>query len=274
VRFAPGGPPSYVVAETPLWEAELTDEGAEERRRLMAEGTRLHKQAKALHAQGSTREGFALDDQVDAINARYRELLPDVMVARSPASGEVVRWPIDMMGLDAWFWDYLTPVRREAEPLPADWIAMTGAMRLGEPVEHPPFAVVPGPDVPFVVPRILGADGVRAVVAEVPVGAHTGWTTTYFGEPPEDVTLVNVWGTNTYPVFEDSDWVGWDWDEPTVAEYDFDLAPWLRSGKLLWLDADTLRHGLDGCPFVGLAGRRLITVIRNGVVLHVDAFAG
>jgi hypothetical protein len=256
----------------------LTDEAAEDRERLMAEGTRLRKQAKALVEEGRTQEGFALDDQVDAINARYRELLPDVTVARSPSSDEVVRWPIDTMGLHAWFWNYLTPVRRTVEPLPSDWIAMTGAMRLVDPVEHPPFAVVPGPDTPFVVPRILDAEGVRAVIAEVPVGAHTGWTITYFGQPPEDVTLVNVWGTNTYPVFEDGEWIGWDWDTPTISEYDFELAPWLRSGKLLWLEqgdeSATLREGADGCPFVGISGQRLITVISNGVIQHLDAFVG
>jgi hypothetical protein len=250
-------------------------EVTEERNQLMAEGTRLHKQAKALRAEGRTQESFTLNDQVNAINARYRELLPDVTVARCPGDNEIVQWPIDTLGLHAWFWDYLTPVRRTVEPLPPDWIAMTGAMRLADPVEHPSFTVVPGPDVPFVVPRILEADGVRAVIAEVPVGAHTGWAITYFGQPPDDVTLVNVWGTNTYPVFEDGEWIGWDYDIPTVEDDDFDLTPWLRSGKLLWLapgdESATLHDGPDGCPFVDLPGQRRITVISNGKVQHVSS---
>lgn len=253
----------------------MTDEAAAERRRLMAEGTRLHQQAKALIAADRTQEGFALDDQVDAINAQYRELLPDVTVARGPGSDEIVRWPIDTMGLDAWFWDYLTPVRRTPESPPRDWIAMTGAMRLADPVEHPSFAVVPGPDAPFVVPRILGAEGVRAVIAEVPVGAHTGWTVSYFGTPPENVTRVNVWGTNIYPVCRDSVWTGWDYDTPTISAYAFDLTPWLRSGKLLWIEpgdeSATLHDGPDGCPFVDLPGQRRITVISNGEVQHVSS---
>jgi hypothetical protein len=256
----------------------LVDEAAAERRRLIAEGTRLRKQAKALEDSDRITEALALDSRRDAINQRYRELLPDVTVARCPHSGEVVRWPIDTMGLDAWFWDYLTPVRRTAQPLPHAWIAMAGAMRLADPVEHPPFAVVPGPDVPFVVPRILNADGVRAVIAEVPVGAHTGWAVSYFGPSPENVPLVNVWGANTYPVFEDGVWTGWDWDRPRVSQYDFALSEWLRSGKLLWIepgdDSATLREGPDGCPFVDLPGQRRITVIRNGVVQHIGAFAG
>jgi hypothetical protein len=85
----------------------LTDEAAGERRRLMAKRARLHKQAKALHAADKKIEGSAVDDRVDAIRARYRELLPDVTVACCSRTGEVVRWPIDTMGLDAWFWNYL-----------------------------------------------------------------------------------------------------------------------------------------------------------------------
>ncbi|MFL6125582.1 hypothetical protein [Actinophytocola sp.] len=251
---------------------------ADERRRLMAEGTRSHEQAKALRDADRMTEAFALFDRVHDINRRYRELLPDVTVARCPHTRALVRWPIDTMGLDSWFWDYLAPVRRVPQSLPPTWIAMTGAMRLAEPVEHPAFAVVPGPDAPFVVPRILRGDGVRAVIAEVPVGGHTGWALSYFGTPPEDVALVNLWGTNTYPVHEDGEWVGWDQARPSVAHYDFDLVPWLRSAKLLWIEpgdeSATLREGPDGCPYTGIAGRRQITVISNGVVRHVRAFAG
>jgi hypothetical protein len=65
---------------------------------------------------------------------------------------------------------------------------------------------------------------------------------------------------------------------PRVSRYDFELAEWLRSGKLLWIDpgdeSATLREGPDGCPFLDLAGQRRITVIANGVVQHIGTFAG
>jgi hypothetical protein len=237
-----------------------------ERARLLAEGARLAAQRSPDL------------NRVQEVNRRYRALLPDVTVARSPESGALVTWPIDVFGLDGLFWDYESPVRRPSSSRPPDWLAMTGAMRLADPVEHPPFAVVPGPEVPFVVPRILNAPGVRAVVAEVPVGRHTGWTITYFGPQPEGVRLVNRWGTNTYPIYRENGRGGWDWDIPKVAAFDFELGPWLDASTLLWLEpgdeSAALREGASGCPFVDLPGRRRINVIRNGRIQHLASFAG
>ncbi|GAB7037013.1 MULTISPECIES: hypothetical protein [Catenuloplanes] len=254
------------------------DDTAGERRRVMSESHRLRAEARALRAGGRARDAFPLWDRIEELTHRYRDLLPDVPVARCPHTGELVRWPIDTAGLDTWFWDYLNAVRRTPQPLPPSWIAMTGAMRLTEPVETPPFAVVPGPGVPFVVPRILGAPGVRAVLAEVPVGAHTGWAVTYFGPRPPDVRLVNLWGTNTYQVFDDGVWRGWDRHRPRISEYDFALTGWLESGALRWIapgdDTATLRTGAADCPFVDLPGSRRIAVLANGTVQHLAAFAG
>jgi hypothetical protein len=237
-----------------------------ERSRVVAESNRL----LAQKSPSPTR--------VMEVNRRYRELLPEVTVARCPYSGDLVRWPIDVAGLDGPFWDYVRSVRRPPSSLPRAWLAMTGAMRLATPVEHPPFAVVPGPGVPFVVPRVLDGPDVRAVIAEVPVGRHTGWAITYFGPGPEGVPLVNLWGRNTYPVVEDGVNRGWDQIRPRVSQYDFELTGWLRSGKLLWIEpgdeSASLRSGPDGCPYVDLPGERKITLIANGAIQHLSAFAG
>jgi hypothetical protein len=255
----------------------MTD-NAGQRRLLMAEGIELRAQAKALRDADRDEEALGLLERIWEINQQYRELLPEVIVARCPHTDTLVRWPIETMGLNAWYWSYLTTISRTPDELPPTWLAMAGAMRLVEPFEHPPFAVVPGPDVPFVVPRILKKRGIRAVLAEVPVGAHTGWAISYFGPELKHTKLVNLWGTNTYPVYEDGVWQGWDWDPPTVSKFDFDLASWLRSGKLLWIEpgdeSGTLREGPADCPFVDLPGERKITVVRNGKIQRVEAFAG
>ncbi|MFI9586820.1 hypothetical protein ACIHCQ_34470 [Streptomyces sp. NPDC052236] len=257
---------------------DRTDDYTTERARLMAEGNRLREQARESYRAGRMDEALRLRARIAEISRWYEDSQPEITVARCPHSGVPVRWPIDTVGLDSWFWEYLNPARRPPDVLPPTWLAMTGAMRLSDPVEHPPFAVVPGPEVPFVVPRILNSPGVRAVLGEVPVGRHTGWAISYFGPPPENVELVNLWGSNTYPVYEDGAENGWDWDVPRVSQYDFELTDWLRSGALLWIapgdESATLREGPDGCPYVDLPGRRTITVIANGVVTHVAEFAG
>ncbi|MBB5807629.1 hypothetical protein F4560_007397 [Saccharothrix ecbatanensis] len=255
-----------------------TDDFMVERATLMAEGDLLRVRARESFRADRVDEAFADYDRIDEIAQRYRELLPEVTVARCPHSGALVRWPIETAGLDGWFWEYLAATRRPPADLPPTWLAMSGAMRLRKPVEHPPYAVVPGPDVPFVVPRILRGPGVRAVLSEVSVGVHTGWVISYFGPPPVGVRLVNLWGTNTYRVGRDGVGEGWDWDIPGVSQYDFELTEWLRSGALLWIapgDASaTLREGPGGCPYTKLRGRQKITVISNGVVQRVAEFVG
>jgi hypothetical protein len=241
----------------------------DERARLMAEANRLRAQADRYDEAGRTRKALPLWPRVEEILRRYEELLPEVTVARCPHSGELVRWRIDTFGLDGRFWEYDTAIRRLPESLPRAWLAMTGAMRLAEPVEHTPYVVNPGPGVPFVVPRILASPGIRAVIAEVPVGAHTGWAISYFGPKP-DVRLVNTWGKASYPVFRDGVQGGWDADSPSMSDYDFALTTWLRSGSLLWIapgdESATLREGPSGCPFVALPGPRTVPLVLNGTV--------
>ncbi|EOD68971.1 hypothetical protein [Amycolatopsis vancoresmycina] len=253
----------------------MTDDPGAERRRLTAEANQLKARALELRAAGRDEEAFPLWDRITEINRWYRRMLPAVTVARSPDTGEVVQWPLDTYGLDGKFWAYDATIRRLPTSVPPTWLAMAGAMRLADPVEDTPFTAVPGPGVPFVVPRILAAPGVRAVLAEVPVGRHTGWTISYFGPEPEGVPLINLWGTHDYPVYVPGEPRGWATAAADVADYDFELAGWLESGKLLWLEpgdeSASLREGADGCPFLDLPGERLIAVVTNGSVRRVEA---
>jgi hypothetical protein len=254
----------------------MTDDFLAERGPLMAERNRLRERLRALNEADRWRPAVPLRDRLTQIRRRYEALLPEVTVARCPFDGGLVRWPIDTAGLDGSFWDYRASARRHPQARPPRWLAMTGAMDLTAPVEHTPYLAIPGPGVPFVVPRILGRQGVRAVVAQVPVGAHTGWAISYFGPLP-DTSLVNLWGTDTYPVVDDDGrWLGWDRVDETASAYDFELAGWVGSGKLLWIepgdDSGTLHEGLDGCPYVGLSGPRKIGIVAEGEVRYVNEY--
>ena len=195
-----------------------------------------------------------------ALRAEYVAGLPRVKVARCPFTDAVVTHSLDTAGLDGLWWRY-EDVVQQAEDLPATFFALTGAVRLGEPVEDVPFLVKPGPEAPYVVPRILLHNDVRAVVSQVAVGAHTGYAVTYFADPaPPLLARVNTWGANEH-WFTDERGTWWDSSDEDESELDFELAPWVDSGKLRWVapgDADgRLRTGLDGCPYVDLpAGGR------------------
>ena len=115
------GPPPVVTTSGEAGLAMPNDPTAE-RARLMAESFRLLGQDSPD------------PNRVRDVNRRYRTLLPEVVVARCPDSGEPVRWPIDVFGLDGRFWDYVNSIRRPPRALPPGWLAMTGALRpAGEP---------------------------------------------------------------------------------------------------------------------------------------------
>jgi hypothetical protein len=200
----------------------------------------------------------ALDDVTDA----YLAALPRVDVARCPFTGVTATIAIDTYGLDGPWWNALAALR-PVEARPATLVAFTGALRLAAEVERPRHLVKPGPGVPFVLPRLMAVDGVRAVIRAVAVGAHLGWTIAYFAERfPEDAARANDWGADHYPLAD-----GWDAVPDSGEVRDFDLAPWIERGRLAWIapgDATlTPRTTVEGCPFVGLAGERGIQRIEG-----------
>lgn len=250
----------------------MTEELKADRRTLLDQGNRLKAEARRLAAAGDQASATPLLDERTDLRKRYIALLPEVQVARCPFSDDVVRWPIDTVDLDGWFWDHDAPARRQPA-VPKKWLAMTGAMRLAETVAPAPFSCLPGPGAPFVVPRLLGEQGVLAVISQISVGAHTGWPITYFGPLPGDRGLENLWGTGGFPVFDDDgDFLGTGETPPWPPRYDFDLEPWLESGKLLWVapgdESVVLREGADQCPYVGIEGPHGIAFVENGGVRH------
>ena len=245
----------------------MTSDVAALRGQLLAEGNRLAAQGRDAAAAGDREAARSARTRWWTLRSRYADQLPDVTVARSPDTGALVRWPIDTIDLDGWFWDHDLPARRDPQP-PPGWLTMTGALRLAAPPTPAPFTCAPGADVPAVIPRILTQPGVRAVLAEVPIGPHTGWTVTYFGPRPP-FPLANLWGTDRYPAAGPGGW-GWDTEPPEGHDNDYELGTWLDSGRLLWITPGDptarLRSGPADCPYLDLPGRRTPAIIRDGAV--------
>ena len=200
----------------------------------------------------------------------YRALVPVVPVSRSPISGEIVEHSLDFFGIDGWWWDFESPIR-PTEPLPNDLVAFTGALALGGELEDTAFFVQPGPAVPFVIPEILSQDGVQAVVSSQAIGNHFGYLILYFAaDYPSDGPRTNDWGSrrSTQVVADGS--LMWGEEFHLELDYDFELGPWLESESLLWIEPGdeelSLRHGIAGCPYLGLAGVREVQLIKSGEV--------
>ncbi|MFE3188716.1 hypothetical protein ACFXHA_06875 [Nocardia sp. NPDC059240] len=237
---------------------------------LLAEGNRLNQLHREL---GTTPEGSQAFSQSGAVRKKYIDWLPELPVARSPFTDELVTWPIDNVDLDGWYWNWRNPIRRRKSTVPSDWLCMGGAMRLTEPLTAMPFDFcMPGPDVPYVVPRLLELPETRAVISQVPVGPHIGWAITYFTTGrPSRFPLENTWGAQEYDVYDNSGhWRAWGEHAQTPRDYSFELRPWLESGKLLWIvpgdPALTLRSGTADCPYLDLPGQRRMQMINNGTI--------
>lgn len=236
----------------------LDDALISERAELIRQSRQLIEEARNLKEAGDHDGALAARHRSADARDQYTKILPEISVARCPETDTVVRYPIDVIGLDGWFWDFDSPWRRPPA-VPHTWLTMCGAIQLREPVAFAPFMCRPGPGAPYVIPRILTHEGVRAVINQVSVGPQIGWAISYFGPRPQGTELENTWGANVYDVYtDDGEWLGWNEHESPVEEYDFELAPWLESGKLLWIaagDPDTqLRTGIAECPYLGIEG--------------------
>ncbi|WP_159850494.1 hypothetical protein [Nocardia sp. CY41] len=252
---------------------DAEQETTQTRRRILDRGSQLDTVITAARLRGATDAAQAAETERTALANHYRDLLPAVTIARCPSTGATVDYPIDVYDLDGWFWEYDAPIRRPPT-LPATWLAMTGAMRLGEPIPDTEHRRRPGPGVPYVIPRLLNCPDVRAVLTELAIGPHTGWVITYFGPLPTGVPLENTWGTSSYSVHQNGTWLGWDSHESPLAELDFALRPWLQANRLLWIAPNdhtaTLRDSLTDCPYLGLEGPHHRASIVRGNVRRYD----
>jgi hypothetical protein len=214
---------------------------------------------RAATAEYNLQPGWRdLKAELAALRHEYARRVPRPVVSYDPIGRQPLRLGIDTFGLDGLWWEVDGPGRPSDEPLPRTFYAFNGALRPVEPYDDNPFAVKLGPVAPFVVPRVLRRAGVVAVISSLTVGHHPGWLTVYFAPWPDPPPgkRVNEWARNAYRVRNDDGPFGWDSALDYPVEWDFDLAPWIGAGKVLWTPPGDpgapARTGIDGCPYLGL----------------------
>ncbi|MRH88614.1 hypothetical protein GFY24_14375 [Nocardia sp. SYP-A9097] len=239
------------------------------RRELLDEGFRLEELYRADQHSAEGREAIYLAFD---LHSEYQKMLPRIALARCPLTGSTAHWALDIGDLDGWYWRSENPVQQLPTGLPQTWIAMKGAVRLAEPPTFAPYDCRPGPGMPFILPHLLEQPEARAVITELPIGRHTGWAITYFApRRPEDIALEDLWGQHGNPVL-DPRGLEREYAErlPGRRTKDFDLLPWLDTGKLLWIesgdDTATLRQGAEDCPYLGIEGDQREQRIYKGEV--------
>lgn len=213
------------------------------------------------------------DERAATLRTEYSALLPEKRISRCPITGEIVTMAIDTFGIDGLWWDYNDPVRPAAD-VPETQIAFTGALKFEGEIEVAPFTCKPGPEVPYVVPRLIRNSLVRAVISQIKIGTHIGYPIVYFSNSPsKGVARFNDWGTDRYWVYDgEGGW--WDSVVEETESIDFDLGRWIESGRLMWIAPDdpklTLRSGASGCPYLSITGRRSFFQTQDGQIWEPD----
>lgn len=230
--------------------------------------------AEAATGSGSDDQAAGLAEDLfwtgERLRHEYLDLLPVVSLSRCPYTAQILALPMDTFDLDGLWWAYQTPLRLIGGR-PPSLIALTGAVRLARSVPPTPFLVKPGPEAPYVLPRLLSEPDVTAVLSQVPIGAHTGYAIAYFARTPEEtVARANDWGADGFARPTEEGTVEWGAVPEGVDDPDFDLGTWIEAGRLRWIapgdDDLVLRGERDGCPYLDLPGRHQALRIEEGVV--------
>ena len=200
----------------------------------------------------------------------YFDRLPRVVMSVCPFTGDPLKRSFDPYGLDGPWWhkDLLADI--EEPRAPETFKVLLGALALGdrEP-EEATEEVIPGPEVPFVIPSLIGLPGMVAVVSRLEMtSGDVAYPIAYFS--PEDIPqedLHQPWLRQEFWYVDEEGEEGW-----TICNdvWDFELEPYLESGKLRWIqpgDEDfrlmDRESGVD-CPYVGLEGERLPQSLEDG----------
>lgn len=197
----------------------------------------------------------------------YLSLLPNVLLSRSPLTKELYSLSIDDFGLDGPWWDAERPIRGTEDEIQG-FFALTGSVNILGEIPNVPFSLKPGPAVPWVCSRILQDERISAVMSHMKIGEYDAYITVYYtNDTSIDIERINTWGTDVY-IAEDADGYAvtgstFDLEE----EYDFDISPWIKKGKLKWIAVDDaeliLRDTVEDCPYINIEGYRYPVLIEN-----------
>jgi len=209
----------------------------------------------------------------------YGKRLPAIPVSRCPFCDQVLEYVLDAWGLDGPWW-HIRALASYPRPKEEHFRVLQGAIDFHgrEPAEASVHKTVrPGPAVPFVIPRLLGLPGMRAVVStlSLPHG-DTAYLIAYFSPLPMHGGLLHQpWPYVDYSVTDErGEYLGWSAHNDT---WDFDLKPWIENGQVMWINPGdptlTVQRGLP-CPYMTLVGVRAPQSIDRGKLSTLDLPTG
>jgi hypothetical protein len=242
---------------------------ADERARILREHTEIQDQRKQALDSEDWSEGDVLMAKLDKLTAAYYGSLPRLVMAPCPFDGKPLIRSFDPVGLDGLWWhEDATP---DEIPSCPHFCALGGAVSYqGLPPHAGNREIFPGPEIPFVYPRLLGLPGVVAVIGSLPMdNGYLAYPIAYFAErrPPGEL-LVAGWRRTHHEWHDQLGGFGSRYENDS---WDFDLRPWLAQGKLRWTAPGSDRTKLaadppEKCPYLDLPGKpEKVSLLRDEI---------
>jgi len=239
---------------------------AAERSALIAKYSRATEDYKSLMEAGdydAAENQLRLSRQLEA---EYFEQIPYIMICPCPFDGKPLFHSFDPFGLDGIWW------RSDATPpeIPtcSHFCVLLGAVNFSDLTPQAgDFEVHPGPEVPYVVPKLLEHEGMIAVISQLEMdNGYIAYPISYFAEkrpPPQELTA--GWARTIFVYATQLGISGWRIPNDT---WNFDLMPWLKAGKIRWCPPESDNSALseespDTCPYIDLPGRRENIVVKS-----------
>lgn len=200
------------------------------------------------------------------IDAEYFRRLPRIGMSCCPFDGKPLHRTFDPYGLDGLWW------RSDADPdepeVCSHFCVLRGAVNSGaRELRAGSFQVQPGPEVPYVIPRLLTFPQMVAVIGEIQMAnGYTAYPVAYFAEqrpPPQQLTACWARAVHVYttPLGQRR------WTVPNEV-WDFELLHSLEMGRLRWCqprrDNSVLSTDpVERCPYLRVPGRRQPLVVHG-----------
>lgn len=190
---------------------------------------------------------------------RYETSLTAIPVSRCPITGQIVTLVIDTNGLDGCYWDAERPIR-PIQVFPQTVFAYCGAIDTNGASAAGLHVLRPGPGRPFIVPRFMAIEGMKAVISKLRIGKDDAFAIFYFHpDPPYDHARINFWGAD-YHVAEWQPGKAYVLDVPDLEpDFDFDVQSWIGDGSVCWIEPDDSglqpKKNATGYPFGNATGR-------------------
>jgi hypothetical protein len=208
----------------------------------------------------------ALQRQVEPLIDEYWKWIPSVELSQCPFCQKPLFRRFDAYDINGFWW--MDRTQREIKESEAceHFCLLSGALNLnGHSVKGGLFECRPGPDKPFVFPRLLQMPSMVVVIGEIPMSCgYMAYPIVYFSkEKIESYHLTQSWARKDYSVTLTDGRSGWNIRED---KQDFNLRNWISLNKIFIYRKNKLIPLKEEDSLLKIEGRERNQTIFNNIL--------